>query len=147
MRIESPASRMIALHGRRQYRNVLGRYHAPPTLTDEEREANARRDGLHKVALDIVRRYDVLALERLAVRSMVRSARGTVDEPGKNVRAKAGLNRSLLDAGFGILATLIREKAEYAARVVVRARRRTAAPGLCRLHAQRFHSETGEGAG
>ena len=51
---------------------------------------------------------------------MVRSARGTVDEPGKNVRAKAGLNRSLLDAGFGILATLIREKAEYAARVVVR---------------------------
>src|ERR1700736_1101775 len=86
----------------------------------KEREANARRDGLHKVALDMVRRYDVLALERLAVRSMVRSARGTVDEPGKNVRAKAGLNRSLLDAGFGILATLIREKAEYAARVVVR---------------------------
>ena len=35
------------------------------------------------------------------------------------MRQKAGLNRSLLDAGFGTLARLLREKAEYAARVVV----------------------------
>ena len=85
----------------------------------KEREANARRDHAHKVALDLVRRYDTMALERLELRSMTRSAKGTLEEPGTNVRAKAGLNRSLLDAGFGMLARLIREKAEYAAREVI----------------------------
>jgi len=55
----------------------------------------------------------------LRVRSMTRSARGTAEAPGTNVRAKAGLNRALLDAGFGMLATLIREKAAHAARDVV----------------------------
>jgi putative transposase len=85
----------------------------------KEREANARRDHLHKVALDLVRRNDRIALERLELRSMTHSAKGTVEEPGSRVRQKAGLNRSLLDAGFGMLATLIREKAGYAARDVV----------------------------
>lgn len=85
----------------------------------KEREANARRDHAHKVALDLVRRHDLIALEDLRVRNMTRSARGTADEPGKNVAAKAGLNRALLDAGFGQLATLIGEKAAYAVRVMV----------------------------
>ena len=85
----------------------------------KEREANARRDHLHKVALDLVRRYDRIALEKLELRAMTRSAKGTLEEPGSRVRQKAGLNRSLLDAGFGMLARLLREKAACAARVVV----------------------------
>jgi len=85
----------------------------------KEHEANARRDWLHKTSRAIVKAYDRVALEDLRVRSMTRSARGTAEAPGTNVRAKAGLNRALLDAGFGMLATLIREKAAHAARVVV----------------------------
>ncbi len=85
----------------------------------KEREANARRDYAHKVALRLVRGHDLIAIEELRVRNMTRSARGTVDSPGTNVAAKSGLNRALLDAGFGQLGTLIREKAEYAARTVV----------------------------
>jgi len=85
----------------------------------KEREANARRDWLHMVSKKLVVRYDVVVLEDLRVASMTRSAKGSVEEPGRNVAAKAGLNRALLDAGFGILGTLIREKAEYAARTVV----------------------------
>jgi putative transposase len=84
-----------------------------------EREANARRDWLHKKSREIVNAYDRIAIEDLRVQSMTRSARGTVEARGTNVRAKAGLNRALLDAGFGMLGTLIREKAEHAARVVV----------------------------
>jgi putative transposase len=84
-----------------------------------DRERNARRDWLHKVSRHIADRYDLIALEGLSLRAMTRSARGTVDEPGRNVSAKSRLNRALLDAGFGILGTLIREKAEYAARVVI----------------------------
>jgi putative transposase len=86
----------------------------------KEREANARRDWLHKVSRHIVDRYDLIALEDLSLRAMTRSARRTVWQPGRNVAAKSGLNRALLDAGFGTLGTLIREKAEYAARVVIR---------------------------
>lgn len=85
----------------------------------KEREANARRDWLHKASRDLVDRYGFIALESLKVGSMTRSAKGTAEAPGTNVRAKSGLNRALLDAGFGMLATLIREKAAHAARVVV----------------------------
>jgi putative transposase len=85
----------------------------------KEREANARRDYAHKVALGLVRRFDLIAIEDMRVRNMTRSAKGTIDAPGVNVAAKAGLNRALLDAGFSQLATLIREKAEYAVRTIV----------------------------
>jgi len=85
----------------------------------KEREANARRDWLHKASGEIVGRYDRIALEALNLRGMARSARGTTEKPGTNVAQKAGLNRSILDAGFGMLASLIREKAAYAARMVI----------------------------
>ena len=85
----------------------------------KEREANARLDALHKAARRLVDRADVIALEALDVRSMTRSAKGTPERPGRNVRAKSGLNRVLLDAGFGILRRLIGEKAENAVRRVV----------------------------
>jgi putative transposase len=85
----------------------------------KEREANARRDWLHKVSRTIVDRFDGIAIENLNLHGMTRSAKGSIDEPGTNIRAKPGLNRSILDAGFGMLATLIGEKAEYAARQMV----------------------------
>jgi len=77
-----------------------------------EREANVRLDALHKSALEIVRSADVIGLEKLNLRAMTRSAKGTVEAPGRNVAAKRGVNRVILDAGFGILARLIREKTE-----------------------------------
>lgn len=49
---------------------------------------------------------------------MTRSAKGTAEEPGTNVAAKAGLNRAMLDTGFGILRRMIVEKAEWAARAI-----------------------------
>jgi putative transposase len=74
---------------------------------------------LHKAARRIVARADVIVLEELNVRGMTRRAKGSVAAPGPNVAAKRGLNRALLDASFGRLATLIREKAECAVRTVV----------------------------
>ncbi len=86
----------------------------------KEREANARRDYLHKISRRIVDRYDFIAVENLRLRLMTRSAKGTMEKPGRKVRGKAGLNRRLLDAGLAMLVTLIREKAESAARRVER---------------------------
>ncbi len=85
----------------------------------KEREANARLDALHKAANRIVVSADTIALEVLNVRGMTRSAKGTIEKPGRNVAAKRGLNRAMLDAGFGKLRTLIVEKAARAVRQVV----------------------------
>ena len=63
--------------------------------------ARIRHDFLHKTSTTISKTHAMVVLEDLSVRSMSRSARGTVDAPGRHVRAKAGLNRSILDQGWG----------------------------------------------
>jgi putative transposase len=85
----------------------------------KEREANRRRDDLHKKARQIVNAAGCIALEKLNLRAMTRSAKGTSEKPGGNVAAKAGLNRRVLDASFGQLERLIVEKAEEATRTIV----------------------------
>nr|WP_275406994.1 transposase [Actinomadura bangladeshensis] len=75
------------------------------------READRRRDWVEKTSTDLARRFDVIAVEELNVRGMTRSARGTVDAPGVNVRQKAGLNRGILAAGWGRLVTRLEQKA------------------------------------
>jgi putative transposase len=84
-----------------------------------ERTANQRRDWLHKASRRIVNSYDLIALEQLHLAPMTRRARGLGGAPAIHVAAKSGLNRALLDAAFGTLEKLIREKAENAARVVL----------------------------
>lgn len=57
--------------------------------------------------------HRLVAVEDLKVRSMTRSAKGTVTAPGKNVRQKAGLNRAILDKGWGALLLKLEHKARY----------------------------------
>ena len=64
------------------------------------RIANARRDYLHKTSTTISKNHAVVVVEDLRVSNMSRSAAGTVEQPGRKVRAKAGLNRSILDQGW-----------------------------------------------
>jgi putative transposase len=64
------------------------------------RVKNARRDYLHKVTTTISQNHAMVVIEDLQVRNMSRSAAGTADAPGRNVRAKSGLNKSILDQGW-----------------------------------------------
>ncbi|MGT2472238.1 RNA-guided endonuclease InsQ/TnpB family protein [Paraburkholderia terrae] len=64
------------------------------------RIGNARRDYLHKVTTTISNNHAMVSIEDLKVRNMSRSAAGSVEAPGKNVKAKSGLNRSILDQGW-----------------------------------------------
>jgi putative transposase len=64
---------------------------------------DSRRDFLHKTSTALARSYAVLYAEALNVRGMSASAKGTADNPGKNVRAKAGLNKAVLDQGWSEL--------------------------------------------
>lgn len=76
------------------------------------RRSRIRRDWQHKASLDIARRFGTVVLEDLKVRNMTASAKGTVDEPGRNVRQKAGLNRSILNQGWHSFETLLAYKLE-----------------------------------
>lgn len=61
------------------------------------RQARRRLDFTHKLTTDLTKNHGWVAIENLNVSSMTRSAKGTVETPGKNVAAKSGLNRSILD--------------------------------------------------
>jgi len=65
------------------------------------RIGNARRDFLHKTSTTISQNHAIVCLEDLRVLDMSRSAAGSADTPGRNVRAKSGLNRGILDQGWG----------------------------------------------
>jgi putative transposase len=62
--------------------------------------ANIRKDALHKLSTDISKNHAVVCIEDLKVSNMSASAKGTVEQPGHNVKAKAGLNKSILDQGW-----------------------------------------------
>jgi putative transposase len=78
-----------------------------------------RLDHAHKTALALVRRYDLIAHEDLRIANMARSAAGTMQVPGRTVAAKRGLNRSILDAGWGVFLSILTAKAESAGRTLI----------------------------
>jgi putative transposase len=72
--------------------------------------ANARKDFLHKRSTEIAKSHGVVKVEKLQVRNMSASAKGTVENPGRNVAAKKGLNRSILDQGWYAFSTMLKYK-------------------------------------
>ena len=75
------------------------------------RERDRRRDWCEKTSTGVARRFDVIRVEDLNIRNMTRSAKGTAERPGRNVRAKAGLNRGISRSGWGLLVRRLQDKA------------------------------------
>jgi putative transposase len=75
------------------------------------RETDRRKDWAEKVSTDIARRFDLARVEDLQIPNMTRSAKGTAANPGRNVRAKSGLNREILRSGWGLLVRRLEQKA------------------------------------
>jgi putative transposase len=63
--------------------------------------ANARKDFLHKATTTISQNHALVCIEDLQVRNMSRSAKGNSEHHGKQVKQKSGLNKSILDQGWG----------------------------------------------
>ena len=76
--------------------------------------ANRRRTAHHQASARLARDHGLIAVERLAIANMTRSAKGTAADPGRNVRAKTGLNRALLDVAPAMFVSMLRYKAERA---------------------------------
>ncbi|KAA0892713.1 RNA-guided endonuclease TnpB family protein [Pusillimonas sp. ANT_WB101] len=64
------------------------------------RIGNTRRDYLHKATSTISQNHAMVCIEDLQVRNMSKSAAGSTEKPGTNVRAKSGLNKAILDQGW-----------------------------------------------
>ena len=75
------------------------------------READRRKDWCEKTSTDIARRFDVIRVEDLMTANMMRSVKGTVEAPGRNVAQKAGLNREISRSGWGKLVERLEDKA------------------------------------
>ncbi|WP_406120663.1 transposase [Streptomyces canus] len=76
--------------------------------------ATAKRrasDWQHQTTTELTRTYGVIVVEDLDIPNMVKSARGTVENPGKNVAQKSGLNRSISQEAWGRTVTMLTYKA------------------------------------
>ena len=84
-----------------------------------------RLDHAHKTALRLVREHDFIAHEDLKIRNMSKAPapKPDPDRPGSflpnGAAAKAGLNRSICDAGWGVFLTILHAKAESAGREMI----------------------------
>jgi putative transposase len=72
----------------------------------QRKVANQRQDWAHKVAAEIVSSNSLVATEKLNIRGMTRKAK----TDSKRKRQKTGLNRSILDTGWGLLRSMIEYK-------------------------------------
>jgi putative transposase len=86
---------------------------APGLKVREEKRLRRleRKLARAQASTDIARRFDVIKVEDLQIKNMTRSAKGTRENPGRSVRAKAGLNRGILRSGWGLLVRRLEQKA------------------------------------
>lgn len=125
-RLERRFSRQVAGSRRRERnRQKIARIVA--------RETDRRRDWIEKATTRIVRDFDLVAIEDLKIRSMVKSASGTVLDPGRCVAQKRGLNRSISNQAWGLFRRRLVEKASASEVdvVVVSARNTSRRCGAC----------------
>ncbi|WP_210499361.1 RNA-guided endonuclease InsQ/TnpB family protein [Vibrio crassostreae] len=75
--------------------------------------ANIRKDYQHKATTEISKKHAMVICEALKVKNMSKSAKGDSENHGKNVAAKSGLNKSILDEGWGELRRQLKYKMEW----------------------------------
>ena len=81
--------------------------------------ANIREDYLHKSSCALSKNHAIVCMEDLQVSNMSKSAKGTLDRPGRNVKVKSGLNKAILDQGWGELTRQLSYKQYWRGGVLV----------------------------
>jgi len=77
------------------------------------RISHVRTDFLHKTTTRLCRENQAITVEDLNVQGMTASATGTIEQPGRRVKQKSGLNRSVLDVGFGEFRRQLQYKSQW----------------------------------
>ena len=114
------AQRELSKHLRGKKRTQATRRAKRLLAKRSRRLANRRKDRNHKTTAMLVRTHAVIITEDLSIANMTATAKGTAENPGKNVAQKAGLNREILDTAPGGWHSLLVCKAEEAgARIIM----------------------------
>ena len=66
----------------------------------EQKRQDSMRGYQHRLSHQLVKDHQIICMEDSKIRNMTRSAKGTIEQPGKNVRQKAGLNKAILAQGW-----------------------------------------------
>ncbi|MCK9172461.1 MAG: transposase [Desulfuromonas thiophila] len=83
-------------------------------------QADVRKDFAHKTSRALVDTdVRLIVFEDLKIKNMTRSAKGTIEQPGKKVKQKSGLNRSILQSSWGLIETYSRYKARRDGKLVI----------------------------
>ena len=102
--------RMMARRCRGSKRRAVARHRAAKT---SRRIATIHHNWHHHISRVLANSAGLVCIEDLKTRNMTRSAKGTVEEPGRNVRQKAGLNREILRTGWSQLRAMLEYKATH----------------------------------
>jgi putative transposase len=86
---------------------------------ESHRSKMSNRNECHRITSDLIYRFGRIAVENLTTQNMTRSAKGTIESPGKNVSQKSGLNREILNQTWGVIRQQLTYKAEWAGRELV----------------------------
>lgn len=78
-----------------------------------EKIANARHDFLHKLSTEISENQAVIVIEDLKINNMSKSAKGNSEQHGKRVKQKSGLNKAILDQGWGLFFQMLTYKQDW----------------------------------
>ena len=76
----------------------------------ESKIANIRKDFLHKTSNYLSKNHALVVVEKLKIKNMSKSSKGTLEEPGGQVRAKSGLNREILASGWFMFKDMLKYK-------------------------------------
>ena len=82
--------------------------------------ANVRHDYLHKITTTISKNHAMIVCEDLKVANMSKSASGSLENKGRNVKAKSGLNKSILDQGWSMALTMLEYKQQWQGGLLVK---------------------------
>jgi putative transposase len=118
-RMQQRLSRSLRVHGRNRRSKRRDRVCAGIGRLNT-RIRNRRADFAAQTAIRLVRHHGMVVAEKLSIKNMAASARGTVESPGRNVRQKAGLNRAILAKGWGGLLLAIEQAGRYHGATVVK---------------------------
>lgn len=85
--------------------------------------ANKRENLLHNESRKLVNEYDLICMEDLNVEGMIKSPKGTIENPGKKVKQKSGLNRSISDVALSTFVIMVGYKAKFDGKHTVKVNR------------------------
>lgn len=120
--VDNPRHLKAAMRRLRRAQQALSRTELGSARRDKARRrvarlhaqvAERRATFLHTLTKRLTSSFETVAIEDLNVSGMTRSARGSVDAPGRRVRQKAGLNRAILDASPGEFRRQLTYKASW----------------------------------